>query len=193
MVEDRNIFSEKIAEGRLQSAINLRNNYYFCVFPAWDWDKPCSKRWQKQSTRSLLDIRKLWNRYPGAMPGIDLEKSGIVIFECAMIVDGERNFIELCSRLNLQIKELTSLIVQAPCGDLHYYFRLPGQPLPSGRIACGVNVRCAGDFVPGPDAIRADLMQWKVVKKSGYYYEIKQIPLQLHSHVYEAFRYNILK
>ncbi len=196
---------ERLAATHLELAIRLGYFRALSVFPSWDDGMPCMKNWRKRSTLNKLEIEKLFKGYPGAMPTLDLEKSRVVVFQCSLALDGERNFKDLCSHThrntsglqpilqhiierdpssNLDLKDLNPWIAEAPSGDKLYYFHTP-HPLPSGDLLTvpGVTVRCTGDFVPCPGAKRADLMEWKELKANSRYGGFSSIPLGLSAYV----------
>lgn len=179
---NKQVAQECFEEKHLQLALEYRN-FGFYVVPCWNWDKPCLINWKKRSTRDMQDIRKLWSRFIGAIPAIDLAKSQTFAIECELYLDGVRCFIALCESLDVDTRRLSSLIVQAPCGDRLYFWRIPdGRAVPkSGRLAPGVNVISEG-FVPVAGATRADGLAWKPIHLEQLY-TMERVPLKLYDYI----------
>jgi RecA-family ATPase len=116
------------------------------------------KRAQTSIAHGLCDpakVAQMWAERPGAMPAIDLRKSGLVV------LDGDRHKAEADGRAGLR-----DLLRQAgvdasctPCAltphdGVHVYFQQNGQRLgnSAGKLGEGIDVRGDGGYIIAPYA-----------------------------------------
>lgn len=122
--------------------------------------QPCpGVMWRSAATDDPGRIRKLWDRFPNAAPGVHLERSPYFVIDCdppknAGQQDGIEWFRSACAEHDFEIE--TVPIVQTPSGGWHVYFRRPpGAKVTNSRGSlppkevCGVDVRGAGGYVIG--------------------------------------------
>jgi hypothetical protein len=126
--------------------------------------KPAIKGWQNAACRDPDQIRRWWNEFPGAVPGIELSQAGLVV------IDADRHDADVDG-----VAALASLMAghddQNACpktstaggGEHHFFCQPPGTQLGNaeGRLPGGINVRGAGGFVVAPGAVRPDGAIWK--------------------------------
>lgn len=156
------------ARSNYDLALSLARDGYH-VFPC----QPCGpeeKRpyngvmWATQSTTDEARIAAWWERWPDAMPGIDLKKSGLIVID----LDGEYGIDDW--RALVAGREMDDApIVSTPSGGQHWYFRQPSTPLGNSRgdlpkkrtnpatgKAQGIDVRGAGGYVIAPGSMKGD-------------------------------------
>jgi len=130
--------------------------------------RPLVKGWREtadEDTRS-----RQWQRFPHAMPGLDCERTGVVVIDCDKTdeVDGEANFRELCNSVGVSLTHVPC--VSTPRGGRHFYFARPskgGVKNSAGSIARGVDVRGDGGFVVAPGSVRADGRRYHTVEPAS--------------------------
>jgi len=118
--------------------------------------------WRSVSTRDEREIRALWYRYPDAVPGIDLAKSGWFVVDCdRKLNNGLEWFTAYAARFDEALDACP--VVDTPSGGRHHYFRNTLNPpqtnargaLPSKKEA-DIDLRGHGGFVIGPGATFTD-------------------------------------
>ena len=142
----------------------------FFTFPCQP-DGPGEKRpfngvmWAAQSTKDEARISSWWERWPDAMPGLDLKKSGLIVID----LDGQFG-IDDWRDLTAGREPDDAPIVSTPSGGQHWYFRQPDGlslgngrgTLPAKRVnpatgkAQGIDVRGAGGYVIAPGSMKGD-------------------------------------
>ena len=144
------------------------------VFPAGPDKKPLLS-WRKLSTSDPTVIERLWERWPDAMPALDLAKSNYVV------LDGDRHDgpdgVEALRGLLEQQREFdgTAPMVLTPSGGIHVYFDRNGHELTNARgdLPAGIDVRAIGGFVIAPGAVLPD---------GRHYYAVPEAPDLLAAH-----------
>lgn len=147
-------------------ALDLAQNGVF-VFPCQaegeNAKRPMSGvLWRMQSTTDPRRIEAWWERWPDAMPAIDMGKSGLIAIDC----DGELGLEDWTEVARNRASEAPT--VQSPRGGEHVYFKLNGRKLgnstgslppkrvgPSGKME-GLDVRGFGGYVIAPGATMLD-------------------------------------
>src|SRR6516162_1306021 len=95
------------------------------VFPAGPDKRPLLK-WRELSSSDTEAIELWWQRWPGAVPAIDLEKSDLVVLDGDRHggPDGRTALQELLNQLGGV--DGTAPIVTTPSGGIHVYFSQNG-------------------------------------------------------------------
>ena len=126
------------------------------VFPAGP-DKRPLLRWRELSSSDPEAIELMWQRWPDAVPAIDLGKSDLVVLDGDRHggPDGRTALLELLKR---QHGFEGAPIVETPSGGIHVYFDQNGHELTNARgdLPAGVDVRGWGGYVIAPDATMPD-------------------------------------
>lgn len=152
--------------GNLDIALDLARAGAF-VFPCQSAGEkkkqPCSGVfWRSASTCKEGEVRKLWARFPDAVPGIDLAKTGLLVIDCdRKLNDGVAWLAAQAEQHQFDLAEVPA--VDTPSTGRHHFFKNDFDPphgngrgaLPSKREA-DVDVRGSGGFVIGPDAEFSD-------------------------------------
>jgi putative DNA primase/helicase len=129
----------------------------FAVFPAGPDRKPLVK-WRKHSTSDPGAIEYCWQRWPDAIPAIDLGKSDLVVLDGDRHggPDGRTALLELLRRLD--DFDGTAPTIETPSDGIHIYFDRNGHELTNacGDLPAGIDVRGIGGFVIAPDAVLPD-------------------------------------
>lgn len=106
--------------------------------------------WRQQSTTSLDKIEAWWRRWPDAVVGIDLAKSGLLVIDCDRKPgqpDGVRAFENIASGLDSVPQ------VRSPSSGVHFYYRQTFDPPHGnarGSLPAGIDVRGHGGYVIAP-------------------------------------------
>lgn len=126
--------------------------------------------WRSSASDDAKQIEAWWRMWPGAIPGIHLEKSGLIVIDVDCHEgkpDGRPVWAALCAEHG----DPNAPSVRTPSGGQHYYFRQPaGARLGNhegdlkGR---GINVRGAGGFVIGPGCTLPDGRQYELTGDIG--------------------------
>jgi hypothetical protein len=127
----------------------------FFVFPCHG-KQPCpGVRWRSESTTDEKEVLKLWQRFPGAAPAIDLARSGLLVPDCDK--DGDNiGWIWLIARSPEPLESVPGS--RTPSGGRHPFFRNCDPPLGCGRgslppkSVCNIDVKGAGGYVLAPGA-----------------------------------------
>jgi hypothetical protein len=135
------------------------------VFPCGSDKKPLIK-WREFSSSDPEAIAMWWAQHPNALPGIDLEKSNLVV------LDGDRHGgpdgrAALRKLLQAQADYNASVTppVLTPGDGAHVYFSQNGHELTNtrGNLPEGIDVRGAGGYVICPYAVLADGRRYRAV------------------------------
>ncbi|WP_238296822.1 bifunctional DNA primase/polymerase, partial [Methylobacterium soli] len=113
--------------------------------------------WRNQSTTNEQRIEQWWERWPDAVPGIDLAKTDFIVID----LDGEGGQADW---RNVTADRLVSAPrVETPSGGSHLWFRRNGRDHGNGRGALppkrdhqGIDVRGFGGYVIAPGATMLD-------------------------------------
>ena len=108
------------------------------------------KGWQNAASCDPDQIRRWWDEFQDAVPGIESGEAGLVVIDADRHedgVDGVAGFAGLVaghSDPNPHLKTST-----AGAGEHHFYCQPPGMQLGNGegRLPDGINVRGTGGFV----------------------------------------------
>lgn len=127
------------------------------VFPVTP-DKHPLVKWKTEATVSPAKIRRLWRKWPDAMPAFATgDESGIDVLDLDR-KDGKDGFKAL-ARLGIDPAGLSWVIVETASGGWHLYFaRKPGLRCSVGQEKdglAGVDVRADRGFVVAPGAVNA--------------------------------------
>jgi hypothetical protein len=143
----------------LNRAVALRlGEHGIATFPCRpDTRKPLIK-WGSLSTTDAQIIATLWDRYPTALPAIDLRKSGLIV------LDGDRHHAEVDG-----VEALRTLVRQhrvemrlvpiahTPRNGVHLYFGNTAElGCRKGDIPPGIDVKGSGGFVLAPGTTLPD-------------------------------------
>ena len=153
------------ALSNLDVALEIADRGHF-VFPCYSHG-PEAKRphkgvpWRQASSNSPDRIRQWWDRWPDAVPGLDLAKSGILVID----LDGEFGFDDWAEISAGREPDVP--FVDTPSGGRHLYF-VRGEfehgngrgLLPPKRDHQGIDVRGTGGYVIAPGATMLDGRQY---------------------------------
>ncbi len=124
-----------------------------------DWDKrPVVKGWRRVATTNPIQIQEWWNEFPQAVPGIQLERAGLVVIDADRHIggsDGVSALKELISNHGIPECPTTKTAGEGT----HLIFAQPDGARfgnSEGSLPDGINVRGAGGFIVGPGAVRPD-------------------------------------
>jgi hypothetical protein len=129
--------------------------------------KPCSGVfWRTASTCNETRIRQWWDRWPEALPGIDLAKAGLVVIDCDR-KPNRPDGVAAFAALSRGHPDLTAPVVETANGGLHYYFRQWAQHgNGTGSMPPGIDVRGHGGYVIAPGATFLDGRRYEPVEGS---------------------------
>lgn len=109
--------------------------------------------WRNQSTTNEQRIAQWWERWPDAVPGIDLAKTDLLVID----LDGEGGRADWAAIT--ADRRVSAPTVETPSGGVHLWFRRDGSKhgntrgsLPPKRDHQGIDVRGAGGYVIAPGA-----------------------------------------
>jgi hypothetical protein len=134
--------------------------------PTGKWKKkPAVKGWQNAASCDPDRIRRWWDEFPDAAPGIELGQAELVVIDADRHdddADGVAALAELMAGRDDQGPH-PKTSTAAGGGEHHYFCQPPGMRLGNaeGRLPKGINVRGAGGFVVAPGAVRPDGAVWK--------------------------------
>ena len=128
------------------------------------WEKaPLVRDWQSVATTNPDEICALWRQNPGAVPGIELGRSGL------LVVDADRHggpdgvaALDELTAANGGFPEHP--VTETPGNGEHHIFRQPaGQKLGNrtGSLPPGIDVRGVGGWIVAPGAVRPDGRSWQ--------------------------------
>ena len=143
------------------------------IFPARAFKLPSSGKWQKQplvlrwrevATTDPHQLQEWWQRFPDAIPGIELHRAGLVVIDPDRHSggpDGVAAFAALEAENNgIPAHPETD----TAGGGKHHFFRQPeGEPFGnrSGALPEGIDVRGSGGWIVAPGAVRSDGARWQ--------------------------------
>ena len=138
-----------------------------CQNEAGEWEKPPAVRgWQQVATTDPVQIQHWWNKFPEAVPGIELRRSGLVVID-ADRHDGPDG-VAAMSKLVAGHGDLPGGPRTKTAGEgLHLIFKQPdGVKLGNGEgsLPEGINVRGAGGYIVGPGAVRPDGARYRTAE-----------------------------
>jgi bifunctional DNA primase/polymerase-like protein/uncharacterized protein DUF5906/primase-like protein len=141
------------------------------VFPAlvfWDsqtgkWKKkPLVKHWQKAATTDRKQIETWWKMYPGAVPGIELGRAGLIVIDADR--HGGPDGVAALDALTMEHNGLpVGPVTNTAGGGKHHIFRQPnGETFGNrkGALPDGIDVRGNGGWVVAPGSVRPDGGMW---------------------------------
>lgn len=128
------------------------------VFPCTSDKRPVTGIfWRNQSTTDTRRIEQWWERWPDAIPAIDLAKSDLLVIDCDGSVGIEDWRVVSDGRCS------NAPTIETPNAGQHVYFRQNGRKLgnstgslPGKREGGGLDVRGAGGYVIAPCATLID-------------------------------------
>ncbi|MBI5111847.1 MAG: bifunctional DNA primase/polymerase [Rhodovulum sp.] len=131
--------------------------------PEEDLKKPCHLvYWKSASTRDESEILAFWRKFPDAVPGIDLRRSGFLVIDAdKKLNDGLSWLIEHARQNGDALDDVPTS--DTPRGGRHFYYRNTFDP-PHGnkrgvlppKTEADIDVRGAGGYVIAPGARFAD-------------------------------------
>jgi hypothetical protein len=136
---------------------------------------PHITEWQTRSTTDADVIAEWWDKWPDALPGIDLRKAGLIVVDPDRHPGGADGIFAwdlLCFKHGWD--DSGQPVVSTAGDGEHYYFKQPdGEPLGNreGGLPDGVNVRGAGGLVIAPGAMLPDGRKWKTREGSAHLLE----------------------
>lgn len=133
------------------------------ILPTRD-KRPCIEQWRTRASFDLDQVECWWRQFPGAAPGIECEKSGLLVLDLDRHggPDGVAAFEQLCvGRQSFPAHPVT----ETPSGGRHLFFMQPNDGAPlgngTGRLPPGIDVRGVGGFIIAPGSTRADGERWR--------------------------------
>lgn len=114
--------------------------------------------WRNVSTTDVDQVARWWDRWPTAMPGIDLKKAGLFVVDADRHggPDGVTAWDALCEEHGFAPDEGSCCATAG--GGAHFYFRQPKSTLGNARggLPKGIDAKGAGGYVIAPGSVRAD-------------------------------------
>jgi hypothetical protein len=117
--------------------------------------RPAISQWQGRATTDRALIESWWTAFPGALPGVELGRAGLVVVDLDRHVgaaDGVAAFRALAAGRDLPLTPIT----RTASGGYHVYFRQPeGRPLGNGTgdLPVGCDVRGRGGWTVGVGSV----------------------------------------
>jgi hypothetical protein len=160
------------------------------VFPAellWNGEKgkfdkkPCINGWKDNATNDSEVLKRWWDQYPYAVPGIALGKAGLIVIDPDRHPGAADGVAALKELLGDRILQPTPTTKTAGNG-FHFVYRQPdGEPLGNGTgsLPPGIDVRGAGGWAVAPGAT-VNGGRWRGVKdrpRLSEAYKAKTIPV----------------
>ena len=136
------------------------------IFPCGADKKPLIK-WRSFSSCDVDAVVQWWQQFPNALPGIDLEKSDLVV------LDGDRHggpdgraALRDLLRQQPEFDSHAVPTVLTPNDGVHVYLAENGHDLTNarGNLPEGVDVRGAGGYTICPYAVLPDGRRYRAVK-----------------------------
>ena len=142
-----------------------------------DEKKPCSGVfWRNQSTTNESRIRQWWERWPAALPALDLAKAGIVVIDCDRKpgqADGVSEFRNLAAAHGDALEGVP--VVATANGGMHYFFQQwSDHGNGRGGLPDGLDVRGNGGYVIAPGATFLDGRCYEPI--NGHFLDAKPAP-----------------
>lgn len=97
--------------------------------------KPAIEGWRTLATTDEAQIQTWWHQFPRAVPGIELERAGLVVIDPDRHgngADGLESFAQLCADLGGLPKHP---ITNTPAGNHHIFAQPEGRPLAIAQAA----------------------------------------------------------
>ena len=145
------------------------------IFPARAFKLPSSGKWQKQplvlrwrevATTDPHQLQEWWQRFPDAIPGIELGRAGLVVIDPDRHPDGPDG-VAAFAALEAENNGIPAHPeTDTAGGGKHLFFRQPeGEPFRNQRGALpeGIDVRGSGGWIVAPGAVRSDGARWQPV------------------------------
>jgi hypothetical protein len=136
------------------------------VFPC-DANKKPLIRWRAFSSCDTDAVLQWWQQFPNALPGIDLEKSDLVVLDGDRHggPDGRAALRELLRRQE-EFNCRAAPAVLTPNDGVHVYLAENGHELTNsrGNLPDGVDVRAAGGYTICPYTVLPDGRKYRAVK-----------------------------
>ena len=143
------------------------------IFPARASKRPSSGKWQKQplvkgwreiATTDPHQLQGWWQRFPDAIPGIELHRAGLVVIDPDRHPDGPDG-VSAFAALEAENGGIPAHPeTDTAGGGKHHFFRQPeGETFGNGRGALpeGIDVRGSGGWIVAPGAVRSDGARWQ--------------------------------
>jgi hypothetical protein len=126
--------------------------------------KPCyGVKWSDESTTDSRTIIEWWLKWPNALIGIDMGKSGLVGID-ADRHDESKDGVEALKNLEVENDVLPdrSITLTANNGEHNFFGKPQGEPIgnSSGALPPGIDVRGAGGYVIAPGSITGADGEW---------------------------------
>src|SRR5262245_44089202 len=121
--------------------------------------KPLINGWRSKATTNRDQIRDWWKRFPPAVPGIELDRSNLVVIDADRhggpdgVLAFDNLVTERCERLPPHPTSLT------PGNGQHHYFRHRNDRRlrnRRGSLPPGIDVRGVGGWIVAPGTLRSD-------------------------------------
>lgn len=115
--------------------------------------KPCITDWQARATTDPATIRRWWDKWPDAMPGLPTGRgNGFVVIDVDL-KNGKDGFAALRA-MSLDPETLSPVIGESPTGGQHLFFRWQeGMGNSNTGLPEGLDVRGEGGYVAAPGAV----------------------------------------
>jgi Bifunctional DNA primase/polymerase, N-terminal/AAA domain/Primase C terminal 1 (PriCT-1) len=105
----------------------------------------------KGATRDTGLIRGWWSQWPDASIGIPTgAASGLVVLDIDPRNGGNQSLLELLERHKVELPETRS--AKTGGGGAHFYFALNGTPIPTVKLAPGLDRKGEGGYVIAPNS-----------------------------------------
>jgi len=121
--------------------------------------KPLIDGWRAKATTDAEQVRRWWKRFPHAVPGIELERSNLVVIDADRHggPDGVLAFDNLVSAHGGSLPPHPSSLTPGN-GQHHFFQQRQDKRLGNrrGSLPLGIDVRGAGGWIVAPGAVRSD-------------------------------------
>ena len=135
-----------------------------CVFPCYPSGDQVKKPmpnilWRSAATSDRVKVAGWWSKYPEALVGINLAKSGLIVIDADR--HGEHDGVAAIAELmhENQFDPNDVPVVGTPNDGTHFYFRQrPGENLGNARgtLPPGIDVRGDGGYTIAPGSVLTD-------------------------------------
>ena len=138
------------------------------IFPCSPDKKPLV-RWRGFSSSDADAVAMWWTQFPNALPGIDLEKSGLVVLDGDRHggADGRAALRELLRQQPDYNASVTPRVL-TPNDGAHVYFTQNGHELSNarGNLPDGIDVRGCGGYVICPYTVLPDGRRYRAIRNT---------------------------
>jgi len=143
--------------------------------------KPITPNGYKDATRGQEKIEHYWDIQPDSNIGISCEPSGIIGIDCDYDekkgYDGLKTLLEIEENINSPLPK--TVIVDTPRGGCHFYFKVPENFTPKGKLANSIDLKFNGYLVaPGSSiSLNGNIKEYRFKDNIGFGdIEIPELP-----------------